>query len=163
MPAGLKIKQDGEFLGEEIFLIEVNNQVAIIFLTDKYKDSYDINKAPVYIKGAFIQPEKISEKIILKDIMPVKSNVLIWAGSVILFIIVFLFILSQLRKKVFVINQRKKIRYAVKDNNFEFILKKESKELEILRAFLSENLYRKEWETVHRLEYEKLKREFLNV
>lgn len=162
-PKGLLLNENGEFLGEELFLIKENNQLAIVFLADEFKDSYEFKKTVVHIKNARVQIEKIPEKIILKEITNKESYAHLWSIGMCLLVVIFFYASKFLSMKLAEKRRLKKIRLAVEENNFGFILKNDAGEIQKLRSFLQKNLYKKEWESVHKLEYKNLKQEFLNV
>tara|TARA_B100000925_G_scaffold291806_1_gene281536 strand:- start:1444 stop:1998 length:555 start_codon:yes stop_codon:yes gene_type:complete len=162
-PSGLDLPEDGGFLGEEIFLIKTKGKLGVIFLSDNYERSYKLKDKVINIAEVNVVKEKFKSQIFLEDLQPDQSSFFSVAGVSLLSLVLIFLGCNFLKTKFYKLRRRKLIEKALNENNFQLLLKTNEAELDNIRSFITENIYKKEWETSLKDDFENLKKEYLNV
>ena len=162
-PSGLDLPENGRFLGEEIFLIKTKDKLGVIFLSDNYERTYKLKDKVINIAEVNVVKETFKSQVFLEELQPDQSSFFSVAGiSLLSFVLIFLGY-RFFKIKFYKVRKRKLIEKALNENNFKLLLKTNEIELENIRSFITENIYKKEWETRLKDDFENLKKEYLNV
>ena len=87
LPSALKISDNGIFLGQELFLIEIKKQLAVIFLKNNFKKKYKVNDLEIIINAPKVRSEFFKEEIYLKKLSRDEKSLGLYFLGVTVFII----------------------------------------------------------------------------
>jgi hypothetical protein len=163
LPSALKISDNGIFLGQELFLIEIKKQLAVIFLKNNFKKKYKVNDLEIIINAPKVRSEFFKEEIYLKKLSRDEKSLGLYFLGVTVFIIGTFFLYKSLVSKYVKNKKIKIIKKCVLENKYKFIMNSDEPCLGELKVFLKTNLYKKDWEKSYKNEFESLKKEFVDV